>query len=181
MKRTFADRPNWERVVEKRFKLTYVDDGELDGHLSIIYIDKVKEPLVIDVAEKSLCLVNDGFIWTQYFPRGSNYALTTMFDENRNIIEMYFDVCNGNNISPNGIPFYDDLYLDVVLIPSGEVILLDEDELKVALMQNEITKEQYNLAYLEANKLIEYVKINKLTLLKNSKRYLEHISDLAYY
>ncbi|MCM1988229.1 DUF402 domain-containing protein [Oceanirhabdus seepicola] len=178
MKRKYADRPNWTRVLEKRFNITHIENKELNGYLSITHIDKVREPLIIDVGGKRLCLANDGFIWTQYFPKDKNYALTTMFNEKHEIVQLYFDICTGNKINPSGIPYYDDLYLDVVLLPTGEILLLDEDELKEALEDNDITKEQYDLAYFEANNLIEQISENKIELLNMCKRYLEFMISL---
>jgi uncharacterized protein len=178
MKRKFADRPDWTRVIERRFNLTYLDNKEIQGYLSITYIDKVNEPLVLDVAYRNLCLADNGYIWTQYFPKDLNYSLTTMFNERQRIIQLYFDVCNGNMVSPSGMPYYDDLYLDVVLLPTGEVLLFDEDELEQALESNDITKEQYDLAYFEAKKLIKYLENNKSELLRLSKKYLDYMIAL---
>ena len=178
MKRKYADRPNWTRVVEKRFNLTYIENKELNGYLSITHIDKVREHLIVGVAEKEVCLAADGFIWTQYFPKDRNFAVTSMFNEKHEVIQMYVDICCGNKINCTGMPYYDDLYLDVVLLPTGEILLLDEDELIEALEDNDITKEQYDLAYFEANNLIEYISQNKSELLNMSKRYLEFMISL---
>ena len=68
VKRTYADRPNWSRVIEKRFRTTYIEDEEFEGYMSIIYIDKVRDPLFVGVGDETLCLADDGFIWMQYFP-----------------------------------------------------------------------------------------------------------------
>lgn len=178
MKRTFADRPNWRRLLEKRFYLTDIDKQGFKGKLSIIHIDKVREPLVIEVAGKDLCLANEGFIWMQYFPESSCYAVTSMFNEKQELIQIYVDICLGNKIDSYGMPYYDDLYLDVVLTYSGEIILLDEDELEDALKQGEITKEQFKLAYGEAEKIIQYIKNNKQEVMKNSIQELEYMLNL---
>lgn len=178
MKRTYADRPNWTRVVEKRFKLAYIKDKDYTGYMAVIYLDKVYEPLFVGEGEKKLCLANDGFIWTQYFPENQNYALTAQFDKNHEIIQLYFDICDGNKMSSSGIPYYDDLYLDVVLLPSGEVLLFDEDELKQALKDNIISKKQYDLACNEAERLIYYIQNNKNWLLSSSINYLNYMISL---
>ncbi|MBZ9689703.1 DUF402 domain-containing protein [Clostridium estertheticum] len=180
MKRTFADRPNWTRIIEKRFKLTYLEEKEFKGHVSIIYIDKVREPLVLEAAGKNVFLANNGFIWMQHFPKDCNYALTTMFNEKHEVIQWYFDICNGNKINSLGIPYYDDLYLDVVLLPTGEILLLDEDELEQALKDDSIDKALYDLAYFEAKTLIYNIQENKDLLPLNSKWYLQHMVSLGY-
>lgn len=47
--------------------------------------------------------------------------------------------------------------LDIVLLPSGEIFLLDEDELKEALDNKIITKAQYDNAYSEANRIMKVI------------------------
>jgi hypothetical protein len=43
MERKFVDRPNWKRVLERRFKLSYVENDDFAGYVSVIYLDKVRE------------------------------------------------------------------------------------------------------------------------------------------
>ena len=43
-------------------------------------------------------------------------------------------------VTDQGVPWFDDLYLDVVVVKNGEVFLLDEDELEDALGRNDITR-----------------------------------------
>ena len=133
----------------------------------------------MEVSGKNLCLANNGYIWIQHFPKDCNYALTTMFNEKHEIIQWYLDICNGNKINSLGIPYYDDLYLDVVLLPTGEILLLDEDELEQALRDNDITKAQYDLAYLEAKKLIQKIQENRDLLPLDGNKYLQHMLSLG--
>lgn len=179
MKRTYADRPNWKRIEKKQFELTYIDDKDFKGYLSAILIQQVKAPLIINVLGKDRVLADKNFTWMQFFPNDCNYALTTMANEEGKVVQWYFDICTGNKVSPLGMPYYDDLYLDVVLLPSGETLLLDEDELEEALNEKKITKEQFDLAYVEANKLLEELKENKNKLIPKSKAYLELFSNKA--
>jgi predicted RNA-binding protein associated with RNAse of E/G family len=102
-----------------------------------------------------------------------------MFDEKHEVVQLYFDICNGNMLSPSGMPYYDDLYLDVALLPTGEILLLDEDELKQALLDNEITKEQYELAASEATNLIKYIRDNRDELLSKSRSCLAYMISLS--
>ncbi len=45
--------------------------------------------------------------------------------------------------------------ISLYVFPSGEIILLDEDELKDALESGDITKDDFDLAYREANIIME--------------------------
>lgn len=175
MKRTFANRSDWTRIIDKRFKLKYIEQKEFKGYVSIIYADKVKEPLVVKAGNKKLCVMDNGFIWMQHFPKDCNYALTTAFNDKHEVVQWYFDICDGNKIDSSGIPYYDDLYLDVVLLPTGEMTLLDEDELQQALKDKDITKDQYELAYGEAKMIMKNIQENKELLPLNSGWYLEQL------
>ena len=75
------------------------------------------------------------------------------------------------------IQYEDDLYLDVVVNPEGEIILLDEDELKEALDRLEISKEDYNMAYNEDNMLMNKLKGNKCELEAFTNKYLNEMRE----
>ena len=80
------------------------------------------------------------------FPDNNNYVLTIMFDNNYNLIQWYFDV--SYNISlDNGIPYEDDLYLDMIITKEEQELILDEDELLNAFSSGEITKEDVDNTY----------------------------------
>lgn len=55
------------------------------------------------------------------------------------------------------------------------MILLDEDELQQALEDNDITKDQYELAYREAQMIMKTIQDNRKLLPLNSKWYLEQL------
>ena len=60
----------------------------------------------------------------------------------------------------NGIPYIDDLYLDLVIRANGNQRVLDEDELLEALNRKEISEDEYNLANKTKESLLESI-INK--------------------
>ena len=67
----------------------------------------------------------------------------------------------------DGIPYFDDLYLDLVVYPDGTVKVDDMDELVEALSRKDITQEQFNLAINSSNKL-------KGGLLHNTNHFMEY-------
>lgn len=73
------------------------------------------------------------------------------------------------------LPYEDDLYLDVVLTPEGEILLLDEQELKDALDRNEISKNEYKEAYRLANDLINKIKGRTMQVKQFTDKYLREI------
>lgn len=131
----------------------------------------------IEVEEKIMipngkCIMDNDYKWLEFYDYNSKVKLTAIYDENNKIIEWYFDIAREIE-KENGIPFEDDLYLDVVVRPTGEIILLDEDELKEALNRMEITKEEYKNAYKEANQLIDKLSNKKDELQKFTDKYLK--------
>ena len=69
-----------------------------------------------------------------------------MFDNRGKLIEWYFDIAKAVG-SENGIPFEEDLYLDMAIMPDGEKIILDEDELLAARSEGIISQEDMDGAY----------------------------------
>ena len=73
------------------------------------------------------------------------------------------------------MPYEDDLYLDVVLTPEGDIKLLDEDELKDAFDRFEVNKSDYEMAYNEAKQLMNKLQNNKDTLKILTDKYLKEM------
>lgn len=73
------------------------------------------------------------------------------------------------------MPFFDDLYLDVVVLPTSEIILLDELELEEALKVKDITQSEYDLAYKMANDIINGIGKNVVALHNFTSKYLEYM------
>jgi hypothetical protein len=172
MKRKFADRRGWKRVKEKRYSQFRVDDEHFNGYIAVVEIDRVIEPLFVSVCGKQRCVVDNGYIWMQFFPDGCAYVMTVMFDTTKTIIEWYFDICKKHGLGSDSIPYLDDLFLDVVVSPEFEIELIDQDELEAALTNNLIEASDYSFAYKEANQLIESIKSDELTLMSSCLHFL---------
>ena len=175
VKRKFANRPDWRRVLDKSFFLTYVDNAYFNGYVSVMKLHKVKNPLIINMFGRDYRLADDGYTWLQLQPVGKNHCITVMYNENNEIVQWYFDITRYNGIGQDGIPFFDDLYLDVVVLSTGEVLLLDEDELKDALIRGEITGKEYEMAYAEAKSLMSLAETSKEELEALSNKYLKYM------
>ena len=72
------------------------------------------------------------------------------------------------------IPYYDDLYLDIIYCPNDNsfIKIVDEDELLEALNEGKITKEQFKLAKAECSKLFQEIKENKNIFVNMNKKEL---------
>ncbi|MED0962710.1 DUF402 domain-containing protein [Bacillus paramycoides] len=143
MKRKYGDGSTWKRLIEK----TYTVKQAEEGMLGVLNIKKVREPSYKEYKGKELCIAGDEYTWMQYFINGKNFAITAMLDDQKKLVQYYIDVTKEYKIDERGLPYFDDLYLDVVLLPNGEIYVLDEDELEDAYSMGDITKEEYELAW----------------------------------
>ncbi|MCR2821258.1 DUF402 domain-containing protein [Lederbergia panacisoli] len=172
IKRKYGDRSEWKRVLKRRYIQTFIDTEKFRGYVTLLEIQKVREPLFVKYDEKEVCIVDDGYIWLQHFPIEERHSLTTMFNSKGKIVQWYVDISLQCGIE-NNIPWMDDLFLDLVILPTGEVIIKDADELDEALSKGIIDKIQYNIAWKEANQLNKLISNNDFDLMKLSTTHKE--------
>lgn len=154
MKRKYGDLSHWRGILQKTYRQMYIEEIGFTGHVTLVIFDKVKEPITFNVAEyNDFIIVANGFAWLQYFPKDSHHAMTAVINENGKIVQWYFDITLANGLTEEGVPYFDDLYLDVVVLPNKEIYILDEEELLQALTARKITEADYYLAYTELNRL----------------------------
>lgn len=175
MKRKLLTKPDWPRIAKRHSKLIYVENPDFKGYIAALYLDKVNEPLVVKQEDRFVSIVDNGYLWLVFLPNNEYYALTTLYNAQGEIIEWYFDITNQNGIDEENRPFFDDLYLDVVVTPASQIILLDEDELDEALNRKVITIEQYKFAHAKAKEIMEGIARDKSSLIKFSTKYLNYV------
>lgn len=147
MKRRYAEPKNHKSIVEYDFNTDYIDTDEYSGYVSIIKIKKVKEEWFVPRDDgKQECILANGYYWLIFHPDNQKFAITALYNENKEIVEWYFDMVK-NISTENGMPYMDDLYLDLVITKSGEIYILDENELKQAIEEKDITDLDYKLAH----------------------------------
>ncbi len=121
----------------------------------------------------NLVYMDNGYYIVEFTPLEENYNGRVFLDKERNVIFYYFDISRKNGVI-NNIPYYYDLYLDVIYCPyqRDKIIIDDEDELRDALSKNEITQSEYNLAIVTAKKIIDEIKNGKNFLININKKLL---------
>lgn len=149
-----ADRPGWPRLRAQRFVCQRMTDTSVTGYATLLYMVEVAEPLWVTHNDQRICIADVGYSWLQIFPEGANYTHTTMFDAEGQPVQEYIDLVAEQGIDDAGIPWYDDLYLDITWIPEGSPSLLDVEELEAARAIGAITPEQYELARGETARLL---------------------------
>ena len=86
-----------------------------------------------------------------------NIVVTANISPEDEITQWYIDIAKERHTSPEGIPYIDDLYLDVIVSIDGNIKMIDQNELKEALDSGDITNDDFVLAYRVANEFIRSV------------------------
>lgn len=172
LKRKYGDRSDWKRIEKRTYAQSYIDSKDFKGYVTLLKMEKVKEPLYVQYNDKKICIADDGFCWLQHFPLGEHHSLTTMFNSEGEVVQWYLDICFKIGID-DGLPWMDDLFLDIVVLPSGEVFLLDAEELEAAVNNEMIDENLYKMAWDEASKLLKQIKSNQFKLIKLSPDHKE--------
>lgn len=176
MERKYGDRSEWKRILKRKYAQAFIDTKEFKGYITLLNTIKVMKPLWVNYGEKSVCIVDDGYMWLQQFPLEKNHSVTTMFNAKGNIVQWYIDICYKNSIE-NNVPYLDDLYLDIVLLPTGEVIVKDVDELEEAFSRGMVDQSLYDLAWKELNHLKDLINNNQFELIKLSNHHKDILID----
>ena len=171
LKKRYAIRYISNKDVQIDLKVISVQDDFFTGDIYFYKFYDVKEKTFISNGK---CIIDNNYKWLEFYDYSSRIKLTAIYDENNESIEWYFDIAREIG-KDNEIPYEDDMYLDVVVTPSGEVILLDEDELKEAFDKKEMTKDEYDEAYKIANELMKKLNGNKNKLKEFTDGYLKKI------
>lgn len=144
LKKRFADSVGKrDNVIEIEQKIKSINNEDFVGD---IYLNNFKKVVTPYMLENGVCLQDNNYKWLEFYDYNAKVLLTAMYNQNNEIIEWYFDIARSIG-KENNIPYEDDLYLDVLIKSNGEIVLLDENELKEAYERLEITKEEYDEAY----------------------------------
>lgn len=155
LKKRFAtDVDNMPIVDEVERKIINVNEDCFKGDIVLNIFKKMNNPYII--SDTGIYIANNNYKWLEFYDYNSKVRLTTIYNENNEIVEWYFDIARKIG-KEKGIPYEDDLYLDVVLTPDGKTILLDEDELEQAYKMRELTKEEYEEVKKQANDLMKRI------------------------
>ncbi|MBI5973993.1 DUF402 domain-containing protein [Staphylococcus canis] len=153
MKIKYLDKRHWRRLLDHDYTEVRVNNNKFKGIIGLITMNKVREPLEVSVIGKRMIVADDHYQWLQILPEKKRYSITVMFDTEGRPLQYYFDV-NLKNITQKGKARTLDLCLDVLVLPTGQYELVDEDDLKRALKNKKITQKQYHEAYIIAHQLM---------------------------
>ena len=139
---------------------------EKNTYITLKEVKAVEQPYSVYINGERVKKLDKDFTIIEYTPLDKKYNVRIHVNDKKEILEYYFDIIAENKIK-DGIPFYNDLYLDVVYFQPAAtkegtyIQLVDCNELEEALKENIIDKEQFDMAYIEAEKLMIELKEKK--------------------
>ena len=165
MRKKYTSKTYMRGVTDR--DLLIIKKNEQNYYIIIKKINNIDKPFVIN----SKLLIDKGYYIMEFTPLNQFYNARVFLDRDANVIEYYFDISNGNGAEDN-IPYYTDLYLDVIYSPNeaNSIKIEDENELLEALNTDSITTEEYNLACNTCTMLIEEIKENKNIFINMDKK-----------
>ena len=107
-----------------------------------------------------VAVAGKGMTWLQLIPDNSQCLITVKYLPNNEVSVWYVDVIEGIEYAEDGVIIYEDKYLDVYFTPQGDVIVDDRDELDAAYSAGELTREQYDSAILECDRIVKELCLN---------------------
>lgn len=163
MKRKYLDASNWTWLKDYTYQYYRVQD-EWKGYISVVKMGKVKHKLMAHYGNEEVCLCDDYYKGVIFLPDNAHWCATAVYNNKNEIVEWYFDMTKENSVDEKGLPYFEDLYLDIAVTPDFKTRVLDEDELQEALDKGIITQEDYQLAYDTCKYVLDEVIPNKAFL-----------------
>ena len=157
MRQKFIDQVYMREVEDKVWYLE--ENKDINGYIALKYVKKISKPLTSYCNGKKYIGLDNGYTILEYVLLDRKYNCRVFFDEKNRPLCFYFDVNNGAGIE-NGIPWYDDLYLDVTMeCPAiteiGYYIRLDDEkEFKNAFKEGKIDQKTFDEGYKTAVSLM---------------------------
>ncbi len=175
IKKKDMKKTGWKRCIEKYYNYKEFEFDGLSGIVSLSYLQKLEAPLTIHYDFGDVMIADNNYKHLQFAFRNENFWLTAMYDNKNNLIELYFDITNGNYFDDLSNPYFYDIFLDIVVTKDRQIHIVDEDELDMALSENVIDLEKYNNAKNTAENLCEYLDKKKDNLITFCNKTLEEM------
>lgn len=153
VKHRYIDRRDWKRATERKSRAMTLPDGSFSHRLDIV---RATSPAfgALFAGRSEYVIADTGWTWLSWMRGDYPWALTAMRNPNGVWTQWYFDIVSGMGADEDGRAWFDDMYLDVLVLPDGQTALLDEDELEAAFASGEITLSQRDEAREAANRLL---------------------------
>lgn len=173
IKKKTLSRAEWYSDSQRTYRYIYHKDDYFEGGIGLISFVGLEKPDTVPSKGGELCIADNGYHWLELAPINSNVVLTAMFDKENHIFQCYFDITKENIVASDGDATFLDAFLDVVVTGYNEPVVLDLDELDLALSNEVITQKEHDKYMDESHKLIS-------ALNKNRDKFYEILTEYFY-
>ncbi|PNY80583.1 DUF402 domain-containing protein [Deinococcus koreensis] len=177
MKRKIYDLRPWARTARHSQTVLTVP-----GHVIVDYLaHEVERPLDVEFGGRTLRVLDSGFRWVRIHPTGSGEgvlgsALTAQLGVSGAPVQVYVDIHTGEGVGEDGLPWTDDVYLDVIGDwQEGRVMethVIDGEELEAAVQGGRVTPELAGAAWALARQVEAELRAGTYAPLDTLRRYL---------
>ena len=150
--------------------------GGKTGMEAVYRVAEIDCPLNVGTEEHPLIVSDRDFWWYIMAPKDSFVWLSSAFNRERELIEIYIDITAGSDFTDPVNPCYKDMYLDVVVSPEGRVKVLDADELEEAAREGKITEEEKKAAEEHCASLTDWLNTHAEELLDFCRQRLREMA-----
>ena len=117
MKRKRLSYDDWACITSKEFIVKNVVMHSFEGRICIIKIKEVTEPQIWKFNNQDIVACDKGMKWLFILPANDFYCITAMLNVEDEILGWYIDMIAAQGTDDDGVPYFDDLYLDLVVYP----------------------------------------------------------------
>jgi predicted RNA-binding protein associated with RNAse of E/G family len=173
MKKISADRQEWRQNPDAGCAARRMDFPDFSGELSLVHISRIDKPWQCSWSSHRYCIADVGHYWLTHFPDGAPYVMHSVFDGDERLIHWYVDICGRRGVSEEGIPWFEDLFLDIVVLPSGEHAVLDAEELDRAHRGGIVSSAQREKAQKAAREVTRKIEEGSFDLFALSRKHFD--------
>lgn len=138
----------------------YMDNELVKGWVAINYLTDGETRCWEYEKSGKVPICGKGMIWLTIIPENASRCIGAYFLPNRRVSVWYIDVIEDVGVDEDGVVYYLDKYLDVILTPQGDICIKDRDELDAAYESGELSSVQYEAALREGERIIEELASN---------------------
>ena len=133
----------------------YMNNELIKGWVSVNYLTDGENRFWEYEKSGKVQVCGKGMVWLTIIPDNTSRCISAYFLPDRKVSVWYIDVIEETGIDEDGIVYYIDKYLDVILTPQGDICVKDRDELDAAYASGELTAAQYENALREGELIIK--------------------------
>ena len=133
----------------------YMDNELVKGWVAINYLTDGETRCWEYEKSGKVPVCGKGMIWLTIIPENASRCIGAYFLPNRRVSVWYIDVIEDVGVDEDGVVYYLDKYLDVILTPQGDLCIKDRDELDAAYESGELSTAQYEAAIREGELIVE--------------------------